>query len=121
MPSHRAIHVSLAEALARGEPPPGNLAVPIFSHGTLEVELYEPVGQDRQKPHDRDEVYVVARGEGLFFDGVTRHAVHAGSFLFVPAGQEHRFEQFSPDFTVWVFFYGQEGGEQSHAARDAKP
>jgi hypothetical protein len=23
----------------------------------------------------------------------------------------HRFEPFSPDFAVWVFFYGPEGGE----------
>lgn len=113
MSSHRAIHVSLAEALGRGAPPPGNLAVPIFSHGTLEVELYAPVGEDRQRPHSRDEVYVIARGEAIFFDGMSRHAVQPGSFMFVPAGQEHRFEQFSPDFAVWVFFYGPEGGESS--------
>ena len=27
------------------------------------------------------------------------------------AGVEHRFENFSDDFAVWVFFYGPEGGE----------
>ncbi len=32
-------------------------------------------------------------------------------FLFVPAGMEHRFENFSDDLAVWVFFYGPEGGE----------
>ena len=37
----------------------------------------------------------------------------SGSFVFVAAGQEHRFEQFSADFAVWVFFFGPEGGEQS--------
>lgn len=104
-------HVSLAEALRRGPPPTGNLAVPIFSHGSLAVELYTPAGHDPQKPHTRDEVYVVTRGEGLFFDGERRHPVEAGSFLFVPAGQVHRFEDFSSDFTVWVIFYGPEGGE----------
>lgn len=106
-----AVHVDLASALARGEPPPGNLAVPIFSHGSLEVELYSPRGEDRQRPHSHDEAYVVARGEGLFFDGTVRQAVGVGSFIFVPAFQEHRFEQFSSDFAVWVFFYGPEGGE----------
>ena len=105
--------VSLKAAFAAGEPPPGNLAVPIFAHGSLESELYRPRGSDRQRPHTRDEVYVVANGEGLFFDGNARHAVQSGSFIFVPAGQEHRFEQFSPDFAVWVFLYGPAGGETS--------
>jgi len=107
----RIVHVSLAEALTKGPPPAGNLAVPIFSHGSLVVELYTPVGHDPQKPHTRDEVYFVTRGKGLFFDGEQRHAVEPGSFLFVPAGHTHRFEDFSSDFVVWVAFYGQEGGE----------
>lgn len=109
--SPRIVHVGLAEALTKGPPPHGNLAVPIFSHGSLVVELYTPVGHDPQKPHTRDEVYFVARGKGQFFDGERRHSIEAGSFLFVRAGQVHRFEDFSCDFTVWVAFYGPEGGE----------
>ncbi|MGH7502901.1 MAG: cupin domain-containing protein [Longimicrobiales bacterium] len=105
----RSAHVSLAEALLSGPPPAGNLAVPIFVHGALEVEFYRPDGHDPQKPHDRDEVYIVARGEGVFFDGENRYPVAAGSFLFVPAGQLHRFENFSSGFAVWVFFYGPRG------------
>ena len=110
-PSTRIVHVALADALTKGPPPPGNLAVPIFSHGSLVIELYTPVGHDPQKPHTRDEVYFVTRGTGLFFDGERRHSVAAGSFLFVPAGEIHRFEDFSSDFVVWVAFYGPEGGE----------
>lgn len=109
--STRIAHVSLAEALSQGSPPAGNLAVPIFSHGSLAVELYTPAGHDPQKPHTRDEVYFVARGKGQFFDGERRCSVEAGSFLFVPAGHTHRFEDFSSDFVVWVAFYGPEGGE----------
>ena len=105
--------VSLAEALLKGPPPSGNLAVPIFAHGSLVVELYTPKGADPQKPHDRDEVYLVARGTGLFFDGRARHVVAVGSFVFVAAAQEHRFENFSEDFAVWVFFYGPTGGESN--------
>lgn len=105
------VQVSLLEALAKGPPPPGNLAVPIFSHGSVVVELYTPVGHDPQKPHSRDEIYFVTRGKGLFFDGERRHSVEAGAFLFVPAGQVHRFEDFSADFVVWVVFYGPQGGE----------
>jgi Cupin domain len=107
----KAAHVTLLEALAKGPPPPGNLAIPVFAHGSLEVELYAPRGEDPQKPHDRDEIYVVARGTGTFFDGAERHQVREGSFLFVAAGQPHRFEDFSADLTVWVFFYGPSGGE----------
>ena len=111
--SARIAHVGLADGLAKGPPPPGNLAVPIFSHGSLVVELYTPVGHDPQKPHTRDEVYFVTRGKGFFFDGERGHSVEAGSFLFVPAGQTHRFEDFSSDFAVWVVFYGPEGGESN--------
>jgi hypothetical protein len=110
-PAH-CIHVSLADALRKGPPPVGNLAVPIFSHGSLAIELYTPAGSDPQKPHTRDEIYFVTHGHGKFFDGQQRHAVQAGSFLFVPAEQIHRFEDFSPDFAVWVAFYGPEGGER---------
>jgi mannose-6-phosphate isomerase-like protein (cupin superfamily) len=113
MTASRIVHVGLAEALTKGPAPPGNLAVPIFSHGSLVVELYTPVGRDPQKPHTRDEIYLVARGQAFFFDGERRHAVKAGSFLFVPAGQVHRFEDFSSDFVVWVAFYGPEGGESN--------
>jgi mannose-6-phosphate isomerase-like protein (cupin superfamily) len=103
--------VGLAEALTKGPPPPGNLAVPIFSDGALEVELYTPQGEDRQKPHTRDELYFVARGTGLFFTPTEGHQeerrkIEAGSFIFVRAGQEHRFESFSSDFAVWVVFFG---------------
>ena len=105
--------VTLDEALRHGPPPPGNLAVPIFRHGTLEVEMYTPVGSDPHTPHERDEVYVVARGTGLFFNGRERQEVQPGSFIFVPARQEHRFESFSPDFAVWVFFHGPVGGESA--------
>jgi Cupin domain len=103
--------VSLDDALRLGPPPPGNLAVPVFAHGTLEVELYAPVGEDRQTPHDRDEVYVIARGTATFFDGEARRRVGPGAFLFVAAGREHRFEEISADFAVWVLFYGPVGGE----------
>jgi mannose-6-phosphate isomerase-like protein (cupin superfamily) len=104
--------VGFEAALAQGPPPPGNLAVPIFARGSLEVELYTPVGKDPQKPHTRDELYFVAKGRGLFYDGENRHEVKSGSFVFVPARQEHRFEDFSDDFAVWVVFFGDEASKQ---------
>jgi mannose-6-phosphate isomerase-like protein (cupin superfamily) len=106
-------HMSLLDALAMGPPPAGNLAIPVFTHGTLAAELYAPAERDQQRPHERDEIYVVARGSGKFFDGRVRHDVGVGTFLFVAAGEVHWFEDFTPDLAVWVFFYGPTGGERA--------
>lgn len=87
--------------------------VTLFRHGSLEVEFYRPDGVDRQQPHTRDEIYVVASGSGLFVNGDERHPFEPGEVLFVPAGVVHRFEDFTDDFATWVFFYGPEGGEKT--------
>ena len=85
--------------------------VELFAHGSLSVEIYKPLGRDEQTPHARDEVYVVASGSGEFVNGGMRRPFETGELLFVPAGIEHRFENFSDDFSTWVIFYGPEGGE----------
>jgi len=82
----------------------------VFRHGTLSVEIYAPVDRDPQKPHTRDEAYIVISGTGIFVSDRGRQAFGPGDFLFAPAGVEHRFEVFS--FATWVLFYGPEGGEQ---------
>ncbi|HEY3644519.1 MAG TPA: cupin domain-containing protein [Gammaproteobacteria bacterium] len=86
--------------------------VELFKHGSLSIEIYKPTGVDRQKPHTRDEVYVVISGKGVFLNGGERRPFEAGEVLFVPAHAEHRFEEFSADFATWVIFYGPEGGER---------
>ena len=103
--------VTVAQALARLPGPEGERYVELFKHGTLSVELYAPRGTDPQTLHTRDEVYVVIEGRGTFRNGVERHPFERGDMLFVAAGVEHRFEAFSDDLAVWVFFYGPEGGE----------
>ena len=35
-------------------------------HGTMTLGLYAPRGPDLQKPHDQDELYVIAAGSGVF-------------------------------------------------------
>ena len=84
----------------------------MFTHGSLELEIYKPVEKDRQTPHDRDEVYVVASGNGQFFCNGETAEFNTGDFLFVPAGIEHRFFDFSSNFSAWVIFYGPRGGEK---------
>lgn len=90
----------------------GKEFVEFFSHGSLVVELYKPDGVDKQTPHTRDEVYIIASGSGRFFNAGTYADFAPGDFLFVPAGAEHRFEEFTEDFSTWVLFYGSEGGER---------
>jgi mannose-6-phosphate isomerase-like protein (cupin superfamily) len=83
----------------------------VFSHGSLSVEIYRPRGRDLQTPHTRNEVYVVISGNGEFVNNGQRQTFVPGELLFVPAGVEHCFENFSDDFATWVLFYGPEGGE----------
>jgi mannose-6-phosphate isomerase-like protein (cupin superfamily) len=103
----------IADALKRLPTPDGKRFVELFKHGSLTVELYAPRGIDPQTPHARDEIYVIASGTGTF-----RHAqdddvkFEPGDVLFVAAGVEHRFKNFTDDFAAWVFFYGPEGGEK---------
>lgn len=107
--------VTLEEAAALLPTPEGKRSVTVFEHGTLEAKLYAPRGTDPQQPHGRDELYVVARGEGWFVNGGDRHRFAPHDVLFAKAGVAHRFEEFSSDFLVWVFFYGPEGGEADPA------
>src|SRR5205823_3065655 len=91
--------------------PDGKRSIAVLERGTLVIKLYAPRGLDPQTPHTRDEVYVVIAGRGIFFDGEGRQPFGPGDVLFAPAGVEHRFEDFTDDFAVWVMFYGPEGGE----------
>ena len=90
----------------------GKEFVEFFKHGSLVVELYKPDKVDKQQPHSRDEVYIIAAGTGRFYNAGTYVDFSPGDFLFVPAGAEHRFEEFTDDFMTWVLFYGPEGGEK---------
>lgn len=102
---------TVADALARLPGPQGERFVTVFEHGSMLVEVYAPRGSDPQKPHTRDEVYVVVEGSGDFVLGESRQPFGPGDLLFAAAGEVHRFENFSDDTTLWVIFYGPEGGE----------
>lgn len=103
------ITVKNAQSILAGT---GEKFTTLYKHGTLEVEIYKPEKVDLQTPHTRDEIYVVVAGEGKFFNGTEMVSFTTGDFLFVRAGVEHRFVEFTDDFCTWVFFYGPEGGEE---------
>ena len=93
--------------------PPGARSPLLMRHGSLLVRYYAPKGSDPQTPHEQDEVYVIATGSGTFVNGPHRVPFGPGDVLFTPAGQVHRFENFSDDFATWVIFYGPRGGEKA--------
>ena len=94
-----------AAALARALAAPDNYVVIDERHG-VELGFYAPRGTDPQQPHERDELYFIASGSGLFRLGEELIAFAPGDALFVAAGQPHRFERFDDDFGTWVLFYG---------------
>ena len=95
--------------------PLGTPFVNALRHGSMRVELFAPassgLGRDIQQPHTQDELYVVQRGRSAFWLESERCEVQSGDVLFVPAGAEHRFENFSQDFATWVVFYGPKDGD----------
>ena len=83
----------------------GKTFLELFRHGSMSVEIYAPIGHDPQQPHEQDEIYVVISGDGIFQNGDQRYPFQPGDLLFVPAGVEHRFLEFSEDFKTWVIFF----------------
>jgi mannose-6-phosphate isomerase-like protein (cupin superfamily) len=104
---------TVTDALLRLSGLAGERFATVFQHGSLLVEIYAPRGIDPQQPHTRDEIYFVASGSGEYVCGDSRQPFGPTDLLFAAAGVEHRFENFSDDLTLWVLFYGQEGGEEN--------
>jgi mannose-6-phosphate isomerase-like protein (cupin superfamily) len=81
-------------------------------HGTMKVGLYAPLTKDTQSAHKQDELYVIVSGKAEFMKAGARRQCSPQDVIFVEAGVDHRFEQFSPDFAAWVIFWGPEDGER---------
>jgi mannose-6-phosphate isomerase-like protein (cupin superfamily) len=103
--------ISVGEALGLLPEEQKERSVLLWEHASLQVELYATRGADFQRPHARDEIYIVIQGRGDFLSRDERRPVGPGDFIFVEAEVPHRFENFSDDLALWLFFYGPEGGE----------
>lgn len=106
--------IHLADARRRIPGPAGEHYAGVLQRGTLDAKL--SLGEfaprpNRQTPHTQDELYVIVRGRGVLFHDGKRDAFESGDLLFVAAGTDHHFEDFSDDLAVWVVFYGAQGGE----------
>ena len=111
----RVVHWAETEASI----PAGERAAVVLKHGTLDVVLGRPARPNVQTPHEQDEVYIVVRGQGVLIHDGERDAFESGDFLFVAAGIEHHFEDFSDDLLIWRVFYGKGGGEVPIESRAA--
>jgi mannose-6-phosphate isomerase-like protein (cupin superfamily) len=103
--------IRLADYAVKVPTPEGERSVLALKRGTLDVRLSVPVPPNRQTPHEQDELYVVIRGDGVLIHGSERTPFAAGDLLFVAAGVEHHYADFSDDLALWRIFYGKVGGE----------
>ena len=97
--------VTIADALAQLNGKKGQLFAKVMERGSMSVEIYRPIKVDDQTPHLQDELYVIITGSGEFLNDGKRSTFNPGDIFFVPAGIEHRFENFSVDFSTWVIFF----------------
>src|SRR5215468_7851253 len=89
----------------------GERSVLVLQRGTLDVRLSIPVPPNQQTPHTQDEIYVIIRGRGVLVHDGKRDPFESGDLLFVAAGVEHHYEDFTEDLALWRVFYGAPGGE----------
>ncbi len=61
-------------------------------------------GLDDQSPHTEDEIYVVTAGRAKIVTPGSTAEVGPGSVIFVPAGEEHRFDEVTEDLALLVVF-----------------
>ena len=104
-------HITLKEAQDQLSKESSQPFTEMMQHGTMQLEYFAPKGEDTQSPHLQDEIYVIASGSSDFIRQEEMIHCSIGDVIFVPAGMEHRFINFSADFATWVLFYGKQGGE----------
>jgi quercetin dioxygenase-like cupin family protein len=78
-----------------------HLKVPDLSVGTYCIPAG---GIDDQRPHTEDEIYVVTAGRARIVTPGDAADVVPGSVVFVPAGEEHQFEEVTEDLALLVVF-----------------
>jgi mannose-6-phosphate isomerase-like protein (cupin superfamily) len=61
-------------------------------------------GLDDQSPHTEDEIYVVTAGRAKIVTPDATAQVGPGSVIFVPSGEEHRFDDVTEDLALLVVF-----------------
>ncbi len=104
--------LSIEEAIKALEKETDKKFTVLLKQGSMQIEYFAPKDIDTQTPHLQDEIYVITSGDSNFYRDGETITCKTGDILFVPAGMEHRFVNFSNDFATWVIFYGPQGGEK---------
>lgn len=81
---------------------------------SLGVAIWPAGGEDLQRPHTEDEVYVVMSGRGQIGVAGEDRPVGPGSIVYVATAVEHRFHSVQEDLHVLVFWappYRSRGGD----------
>ena len=107
----RSCVVRLADARAQIPGPAGEHFARVLERGSLRLLLSLPVRPNQQNPHAQDELYVIMQGKGVLFHDGKRDRFGPGDAMFVAAGTEHHFEDFTDDLAVWFVFYWPLGGK----------
>jgi mannose-6-phosphate isomerase-like protein (cupin superfamily) len=103
MNNNKSFGISTSEALDRLKREGSDL-INLLKVGNVSLDIYKPSGVDRQKPHDRDEIYMIISGKGVLNCDNKQTECKPGDVLYVPAGREHKFERFTNDFCSWAIF-----------------
>lgn len=79
----------------------------VFVDGQLEVRFTPQPRDGVPHTHERDELYFVASGRGVYRADDKITPMGAGDLCFAAAGTIHGFEKFTEDFAIWIVFYGE--------------
>jgi len=104
-----------AQRVESGGPWQEFIRVPDLFTGLYEIPAG---GEDRQSPHDADEVYYILEGRATAVVEGESVEVGPGSVLFVAKDKEHRFVDITEDLSILVFF-ATSAGEEPGAAEGA--
>jgi quercetin dioxygenase-like cupin family protein len=91
----------LRERARLGQPYHEFLRVPSMSAG---MYVLAKGAEDRQSPHNQDELYYVLRGRARLRAGEEDRELRPGSLVFVAAQVAHRFHDIEEDLELLVFF-----------------
>lgn len=105
--------ISSSEYFSPGRSGPASyheiLRVPSLSAGIYRLAAG---AHDPQSPHTEDEIYYVLSGSARFVLGDTVQDIAAGDFIYVPAGEPHRFTDIQEALDLLVVFAPAEGTER---------
>ncbi len=76
-----------------------------FEKDGVKLIFFAPKNRDYQTSHEEDEFYFIISGTGRIHIAENSYGFEPGDAFFVPRGVEHRFTEFTEDFSTWAVFF----------------